>query len=81
MNRSKFELWLDEHPEIKKAVNDGRREWDAAMRSGKLKTWWVYKGYGSTAGKFIKCYTDAATELVMKRTGWILEQFGHDEME
>lgn len=72
-----YELWLDEHPEIKKAVYDARREWDTAMKSGKLKTWWVYTGYG----KFLKCYTDAAAELVMKRTGWLLEPFGHEEME
>lgn len=41
------------------------------------KTWWVYTGYG----KFIKMYSKALADYVRDCTGWIIEPFGHEEME
>ena len=53
-------------------------EWDFRERfCGRPKTWWVYTGYG----KFIKMYSNALADYVSKCTGWIIEPFGHDEME
>ena len=53
-------------------------EWDFRERfCGRPKTWWVYTGYG----KFIKMYSQALADYVSKCTGWIIEPFGHDEME
>ena len=53
-------------------------EWDFRERfCGKPKTWWVYTGYG----KFIKMYSPALADYVSKCTGWIIEPFGHEEME
>lgn len=53
-------------------------EWDFRERfCGRPKTWWVYTGYG----KFIKMYSPALADYVSKCTGWIIEPFGHDEME
>ena len=53
-------------------------EWDFRERfCGRPKTWWVYTGYG----KFIKMYSEALADYVRECTVWIIEPFGHDEIE